>query len=189
MGINLAPAIAFWVIYTYLITASLHKLALPLSQRLMINSVGLVILAISCVMSGKIADKIGKARLLIIGFAGLFIATPALFFWSIHSLALVPTVVMMIIFSIILGMIFGPISAFVVETNRHAWRHSTVSIGYNLAASIFGGTAPLIIAWLTHTTGSSYIAAGYLMLTAVISLVIVWRVVKNPFTLSLSSLK
>ena len=171
IGINVAPAISFWVIYTYLITGTLHgDNHLSFSYRLLINSIGLFALALSSVVWGVVSDKTSKARILISGFTLLFILSPFLFYWSFQHPTLLQMLPIIIVFSIILGMIFGPLSGFIVEANQHRWRYSTISIGYNIAASIFGGTAPVVILWLTHATQFNYVAPGYLMLAAIISL-------------------
>jgi MHS family proline/betaine transporter-like MFS transporter len=50
-------------------------------------------------------------------------------------------------------------------------RYSALSIAFNVSVSLFGGTTPLITAWLVERTGDPLVPAYYLMGAAVIGLV------------------
>ena len=50
-------------------------------------------------------------------------------------------------------------------------RFSALALSYNIAVSLFGGTAPLINTWLISATGNQMIPAWYLIAGAVIGLV------------------
>ena len=50
-------------------------------------------------------------------------------------------------------------------------RYSALSIAFNVSVSLFGGTTPLVTAWLVERTGDPLVPAYYLMGAAVIGLV------------------
>jgi MHS family proline/betaine transporter-like MFS transporter len=50
-------------------------------------------------------------------------------------------------------------------------RYSALSISFNLSVSLFGGTTPLVTAWLVSRTGDPLVPAYYLMGAAVIGIV------------------
>ena len=50
-------------------------------------------------------------------------------------------------------------------------RYSALSIAFNISVSLFGGTTPLVTAWLVERTGDPLVPAYYLMGAAVIGLI------------------
>ncbi|MDB5984790.1 MAG: transporter, partial [Pseudomonas sp.] len=62
-------------------------------------------------------------------------------------------------------------AALLSETFPTRTRYTASAITYNMAYTIFGGTAPLMATWLISTTGSNLSPAFYLMVVAVLGLV------------------
>jgi MHS family proline/betaine transporter-like MFS transporter len=52
-------------------------------------------------------------------------------------------------------------------------RYGSLSVGYNLSTSLFGGTTPLVITALISVTGSDMMPAYYAMAAALIGVVAV----------------
>jgi MHS family proline/betaine transporter-like MFS transporter len=50
-------------------------------------------------------------------------------------------------------------------------RYSALSIAFNVSVSLFGGTTPLVTAWLVERTGDPMVPAYYLMGAAVIGVI------------------
>ena len=55
-------------------------------------------------------------------------------------------------------------------------RYSGLSIAFNVSVSLFGGTTPLVTAWLVSQTGDPLVPAYYLMGAAAIGIVTMWNV-------------
>jgi hypothetical protein len=68
------------------------------------------------------------------------------------------------------GLIFGPQAALFAESFAPRLRYRGTSIGLHLAAITGGGPAPLIATALLAWTGSGYAIAGYIAVTAIISI-------------------
>ncbi len=49
-------------------------------------------------------------------------------------------------------------------------RYSALSIAFNISVSLFGGTTPLVTAWLVEKTGDPLVPAYYMMAAAVIGI-------------------
>ncbi|MET0716488.1 MAG: hypothetical protein ABWY57_16400 [Mycetocola sp.] len=73
-----------------------------------------------------------------------------------------------------LGVYFGPAGSAFVELFPARVRYSGASIIYNLAFTIFGGTAPLSLA-LISATGITIAPAWYVVAAAVVALLVIAR--------------
>ncbi|MEU6577382.1 MFS transporter [Streptomyces sp. NPDC046805] len=58
-------------------------------------------------------------------------------------------------------------------------RYGSLSIGFNVSVSLFGGTTPLVTTALISTTGNMMMPAYYMMGAAVIGGIAVWRMVES----------
>ena len=148
---------------------------LKLSRDFVLSAVliGALISFIVLPLSGHISDRIGRRKMYMIGaltvgvfgfayFGMLDTATPWLMFAAI-ALSLVPH-----------GMQYGPQAALIAEAFTPRLRYSGASLGYQLAAIIAGGPAPLIATALFATYHSGYAIAAYIAACALVSLIAVW---------------
>jgi MHS family proline/betaine transporter-like MFS transporter len=53
-------------------------------------------------------------------------------------------------------------------------RYGSLSIGFNISVSIFGGTTPLVVTALIGATGNMMMPAYYMMAAAVVGGIAVW---------------
>ena len=72
-------------------------------------------------------------------------------------------------FEIFVGCFAGAGPAFMVEAFPKHVRCSGLSVGYNLAMSIFGGTLPMVAVYLIAETGNALSPAWYLVIVAAVS--------------------
>ncbi len=127
------------------------------------------IYSISILFFGFLSDFIDKQFLLLTACILILCSTYPLF-----ELALSNSVSMQFlaqgILSLILGMLLGAFSSILAESFPTAVRYTGLSVTLNIAASIFGGTAPIICGWLTHYAGTPIACAYYVILLAIIAL-------------------
>ncbi|WP_214652636.1 hypothetical protein [Ruegeria lacuscaerulensis] len=57
-------------------------------------------------------------------------------------------------------------------------RVSTVALGYNLCMAIFGGTTAMIATYLVDRTGDDYAPVYYMVVAALVSIPVIWRIPK-----------
>src|SRR6201985_3803507 len=112
-------------------------------------------------LSGHISDRIGRARMYMIGAAvtGVF---------GFLYFGMVDTAVPLLVFvAIVLSLIphdmqYGPQAALIAEAFTPRLRYSGASLGYQLASVIAGGPAPLIATALFASFHSGYAISIYI---------------------------
>jgi MFS family permease len=119
---------------------------------------------------GHLSDVVGRKRVYIAGAA----LTAA---WSVPYFAILksgtpPWVFLAITVSLIPhNMQYGPQAALIAESFHSRLRYSGAGLGYQLASVVAGGPAPLVAAYLLHTFHSGYAIAGYIIATAVVTII------------------
>jgi MFS family permease len=121
-------------------------------------------------LSGYLSDRIGRKRMYLIGAitTGVF---GFVYFAMLNSLVPAWMFVAVMLSFVPHGMIFAPQAAFFAECFTPRLRYSGSSLGFHLASITGGGPAPLIATALLAWTGSGYAIAGYIAVTAVISII------------------
>ncbi|MFJ8508075.1 glycine betaine/L-proline transporter ProP [Streptomyces avermitilis] len=130
----------------------------------------LLMLVISQV--GKLSDRYGRKPLLMTGMLGFFVLSiPAFLLVKQGSLVAVSAGMLMLGLSLV--CLLGTMSAALPALFPTQVRYGSLSVGYNLSASLFGGTTPLVITALISATGSDLIPAYYAMAAALVGIITV----------------
>ena len=120
---------------------------------------------------GHLADRVGPARVMLVASAVGIVVVYPLFLW----LVAVPTVATLTVVQAVLGVImalyFGPMPALLTDMFPTQIRTTGMSVAYNLGVTVFGGFAPLVLAWLVSSTGSLTSPSIYYAVVAAPSLV------------------
>ena len=121
-------------------------------------------------LSGHLSDRIGRKRMYLFGAIAMGIFG-FIYFAMLNSL--VPGLMFLgIMLSFVMhGILYGPQAALIAECFTPRLRYSGCSMGYHLAAITGGGPAPLIATALLAWTGSGYAIAGYIAVTAIVSII------------------
>lgn len=134
---------------------------------------------VTTAIAGVLADVIGRVRTYVIGFILLFLTAFPLF-WLIDTGNLGALYLALSIFSLGLGLTYGPQAALYVEMFPASIRFSGVAISYALGAVLGGAFAPTIAQALLEATGTTASVSIYLLIMALISLVAVSLVKDRP---------
>jgi MHS family proline/betaine transporter-like MFS transporter len=172
-SIAAVASLCYYSLTGYFYSFMTVTVGLSSDDALISNSIALLITFVMVPLSGLLSDRIGRRNtLLIAGALSALVAVPAYLLATTGTLA--TAVLGQSLLGFALGMFFGPAGCAFVELFPARVRYSGASISYNLAFTIFGGTAPLLSTWLVEQTGSNIAPAWYVAAVAVAALVMVW---------------
>lgn len=172
IGLNLVNGIGFYLCFVYVATwlRQVDNISTPVALAL--NSLALFILMILTPLSGMLSDRIGRKPLLLIGTGGFALLAVPIF--SLMSMGTIPAIIAaQALFALLMSCFTGPSPAFMVEAFPKHVRCSGLSVGYNLALSIFGGTVPVVAVFLISYTDNIIAPAYYLAAAGAISFLMV----------------
>jgi len=171
VGLVWLHGVAFYLLYVYLTTYLVTVTPAPLATVLWLNTGCMMLLALLIPVMGSWSDRIGQRPLLIVGAAGLALLTYPCFLW-LTSNDLPRMIMAQVLLTVLVAFYMGPFFAAIAELFPTAQRYTGLSVGYNIGAALFGGTAPLVATLFLEWSGNSLAPAFYLSLCAAISLAV-----------------
>ncbi len=139
----------------------------------------LVVLGVMALMmtvqpfAGALTDRIGRRPVIAAGCAGfLFLSIPALLL--IRQGSLLAVGLGMGALGLLLVCFTAAMPAALPALFPTRVRYGSLSIGFNVSVSLFGGTTPLVVTALIGATGNMMMPAYYMMAAAVIGGAAVW---------------
>jgi MHS family proline/betaine transporter-like MFS transporter len=120
-------------------------------------------------VAGIISDHVGRKKVLYFGAGGIFLFAVPLFY-VLQSGNLTDMIIVITAFALFEAALLGAVATTLVELFPAKIRFTAVSLGYNLAIALFGGSAPFYSELLIDTTGSFLMPALYLILCSALTL-------------------
>jgi len=170
LGIYITVTAPFYT-STVFIGNFMQTLGYTNQQSTIVSSIILIVMMIVLPISAYISDKIGRRPVLIWGIILLILSVYPIFI-ALGSMNFTLAIISQVIFAGIISIYMGPVPTILVEIFPTSVRFTGVALSYNLAAAIFGGTAPMVAMILTRVTGDNYAIAYYLIALALLSSII-----------------
>ncbi|MYZ13469.1 MFS transporter, partial [Streptomyces sp. SID337] len=121
---------------------------------------------------GRLSDRIGRKPVLMAGSVGFFVlALPA--FLLIKQGGTIAVFAGLLILGLALVCYLGVMSSSLPALFPTDVRYGSLSIGFNISVSLFGGTTPLVVAALIGATGNDLMPAFYTMLAGLVGIIAV----------------
>lgn len=131
---------------------------------------GVVFFGIFTLVSGPLAEKYGRRKMLIAVTAGIFAF--GLLFVPLFSGGFVGTMALLIIGFSLMGLTFGPMGALLPELFPTNVRYTGSAVSYNFSSILGAAVAPFIAVALWETADGSPVLVGvYLTAMAVLTLI------------------
>ena len=160
-------------VYTILFmpTYSIQNLDLPSWAAYLGGVVAGLVTLVGSPFVGHLADRVGAGKVMLAAAAlGIVVVYP-LFLWLVAAPSVATLTVVQAVLGVIMALYFGPLPALLTEMFPTEIRTTGMSVAYNLGVTVFGGFAPLALAWLVSTTGSLTSPSIYYGAVALLSLV------------------
>ncbi|WP_322040756.1 glycine betaine/L-proline transporter ProP [Burkholderia diffusa] len=120
--------------------------------------------------AGHLSDRLGRKPVMMFGCVGLLaLSVPALLL--IRSGGMLAVFGGMLIYGTLLSTFTGVMPSALPALFPTRIRYGALAIGFNVSVSLFGGTTPLVTAWLVDRTGDLMMPAYYLMGASFIGIV------------------
>lgn len=170
-GLNLLSAVFFYGLFVFVVTWLVDYVQESRTMALRLNSISLLIFMVAVLFFANLSDRIGRKRLIISGAVAIILLGYPLF-WLMHHHNDMMILTGEIGLAILAAAYMAPIPATLTEMFPRNIRVSAVSVGYNLAYAIFGGTVPMVAVWLIKKEHDDLAFVWYIIGAAVISLLI-----------------
>ncbi|MCY1268139.1 Proline/betaine transporter [compost metagenome] len=155
-------AVSFYMFTTYFATYLEVTGGLNRATSLLITVIALFFAAALCPLAGLYSDWVGRRKTMLTACAILIVTVYPAFSMagSAHFWPSVIGVCMLAVGAVLANVVTPPLLSEVFPTRT---RYTASAITFNLAFTLFGGTAPLIATWLITTTGNAMSPAFYLI--------------------------
>ncbi|NUL45864.1 MFS transporter [Cellulosimicrobium funkei] len=148
-------------------------IGLPNHVALISNSVALLVTFFTVPVVAAISDRAGRRRTLLVAIiVSAIVTVPAYLLVGVGTMA--AAVMAQALLGFALGAVFGPAGPAYVEMFPARVRYTGASISYNMAFTIFGGTAPLVATALIALTGNEVAPAWYILAVTVLAFAVLW---------------
>ncbi|AKS32092.1 MFS transporter [Mycolicibacterium goodii] len=160
----------FYLVLTFTSTYFTQYLGFGAESRFALVSAAAVVAGIAMPLGGRYTDNHDRRRFLLI--VGLLSIVSMLWFFAVAPRStpgqlIVPLLALAVTFGLYTSSTFALVTDLVPARRRS----TTIAIGYNLPVAIFGGTAPMVAAWLIERSGSASAPMYYFLVMGAMSII------------------
>jgi MHS family proline/betaine transporter-like MFS transporter len=165
-GLVIALNVVNYTLLSYMPTYLQRRLGLTTDAALVVPIIGMLFMMLFVPFVGALSDRIGRKPLWWISLIGLFVMVVPLYRLMASGFAGA------VIGFALLGLLYVPQLATISATFPAMFpthvRFAGFAISYNVATSLFGGTAPAFNSWLIGRTGDELMPAYVMMAACVV---------------------
>jgi metabolite-proton symporter len=172
LGLKVAETAPFYIFAVFIVSYASNNLDYSRTTVLNAVMIGALVSSICIPLCGALSDRIGRPATFIIGVIAM-----ALFIFPYFMLLdMRQTWSLMLGTFVLFGLIWSPVTATLGTLYSDIFdtrvRYTGVTLGYQVGASLAGGTAPLVATWLLSRYNNSWTPiAWYVICLATISFV------------------
>jgi MHS family proline/betaine transporter-like MFS transporter len=173
IAVVLALDVTNYLVLSYMPNYLSGTLGYDTTHSLLLTVVTMLVMLVAIPLVGRLSDRIGRRPVLAAACLGyLVLSVPALGLmqrgtgWTILA--------GLLLLGLCQTLFIGTTPSALPEMFPTPDRYSGMALAFNLAASLFGGTAPMVVEYLVRRTGNNDMPAYYMMAAALIGLVAIW---------------
>ena len=169
-GLNVALGAAYMAAFMFSVTDIMTVDGLPAKVAFRLNTEAMALMLVLIPVGAWLSDRLGRKPLLITGATALCLgAIPV--FHLIHTTDPATIFLGEAGFVVALALFAGGTAGANVELIPRSVRCTTLGFAYNASIGWFGGTTPMIAAWLIKTTGDPIAPAYWIAAASAVSLI------------------
>ena len=166
-GLNWVASAGYYLAFVWFVSDMTEIVRLPYDTALAIGSIGLIVGLLATLAMGFLSDRLGARRVLVTGAVATAVCTvPLLMLATIGSVTAALTAQLGL--AVLVAVFMGALPAVFVSLHGMATRCTALSLSYNAALALFGGTAPLVATLLVQATEWGPAPGLYLVFTALV---------------------
>ncbi|KVU55004.1 MFS transporter [Burkholderia ubonensis] len=170
VGLVLIFNVTDYMVLSYLPSFMSSTLHFDESHSLVLVLLVMVLMMPMTLAAGRLSDKVGRKPVMLAGCVGLLaLSIPSMML--IHTGTTAAVFGGLLMLGVLLSCFTGVMPSALPALFPTEIRYGALAIGFNVSVSLFGGTTPLVTAWLVDTTGNLMMPAYYMMGAAVIGIV------------------
>ncbi|WP_436374790.1 MFS transporter [Cytobacillus sp. BC1816] len=167
-----------YTVLTYMPSYMSEELGYSEQKGLLLLVLVMIAMVPMVLAMGHLSDRFGRNRILKAGLLGaIILSIPA--FMLVRSGNIYAAFFGLLILGALLSTLQGSLPATLPSLFFTKVRYGALAITYNTATSLFGGTTPLLVAWLVSITDNKMVPAFYLMGMCALGIVVVTLFVRE----------
>jgi MFS family permease len=171
-GLVLGGTATVYVMFLFMPIYVTRTLRLDLQTAFLAPMAAGATLAACCPLGGALSDRLGRKPVMLVAVVLFLVGLLPLFLWlNLPGDGAGKLIATEVVLGVLMAGYLGPLSTTMAELFPTHLRSTAVSLAYNLGVALFGGFAPLIVAWLIDRMGTSLAPAYYVMTALAISAV------------------
>jgi MHS family proline/betaine transporter-like MFS transporter len=172
-------SVGFFIVFVYLPSYLGSVAGLSLQSAMTINWLAMFVVGLVIPPVGVLSDRVGRKPPLLVAATGLLLLSYPLF-WLLAKGDFLSCLVAQCTFAFLLATLVSPLYALLVEIFKTRARYTALSLGFNIATAIFGGSAPLLATFLVERTGDARVPGLYLTLSAAATVAVLFFI-RDPY--------